>query len=1046
MAINNFTHKFVNAGVKGPLTPGLFAARKSIMATNRLGASVASIGNVANDIRKIRLESAANAILREQAERRRLQRERDQEAEEAAELNKDFEKGGDKSRKPTTGEKKKGNKWFGWLNSFLAPIIEFFAWLVKLTVIKSLLEWMGNPENKERLKTFLKNFTFVVKKLASFASWIVKDNILDGMAQLFGSGGKDGKDSFMDRVVGLGKLLFGFTLLRWFFNPLAMIGDIAGILDFILNWRVPNFRIKGLKRLWGKRLKKGWKAIKNSKRVKSIVNVARKLANPIIKPLKFFVKQGKLFRAGFKGGNTAADLARLTGRTFSHIATGGDKAKDMGKMFKAGEKTKSLLSRWFGKGSEGGGMLAKMNEWRKFTMGKAGDFGKLISGKWKGAVETVASGTRRMKKWLSNGWDYLASAPKKVQQAAFKRFVEPIAKKIKPFTSRMQKLGKGIKDLWAGTPIGKVVNKSAKKASKGLKGIPVIGGLVNLYFAIDSFKNVDTVGGVLESVAGILELGGAIATATGVGAALGGPMMILGGVIDAYLLSRIIPGGIGESVMNWERTKAVPALQAPFETAKSGADYVKNSLGEKIGQTFDGLNKFIKGEKDAEKTKHLTDKRNDGDGVPEGEWPGDVKGSGKDGSGTGGDGQPKKNWWQSFTSALSNKGPINTSRRKRSQGGNNQSWRTNKNKTPKVKKSYKWWDPRGWGSKGPMKGSRSRFGESGGKIPLAFIGKVFRGISRGISGIFKGIGSAIKGVIGGIQGIMNSPLGQILSFALPIMFPGAAWLGPVLKGLNAVSAFASGNYLGGIMSMAGAIGSIGTNAAGVVTAKSIMGTPNWMIRLRTSGFGNFMANLPTNVDKFLGSKMGKIGMGILQGNYGAAFNAAVDGTGLGAMLANFGNQIDSAGLGGILGSIPGLGPALQNIPGISDIVGIGQLVTGDFTPTGFIQNMADRHGLGGLYGAIMGMADGGDFNNGLRALAAELNVPQEVFGVVDTYAMLSEGGMSEKQSIQNAIGSLQILSIPVVIKQMVTAPTPIETGKSGGGSNPLSGLLSRLGF
>ena len=187
-------------------------------------------------------------------------------------------------------------------------------------------------------------------------------------------------------------------------------------------------------------------------------------------------------------------------------------------------------------------------------------------------------------------------------------------------------------------------------------------------------------------------------------------------------------------------------------------------------------------------------------------------------------------------------------------------------------------------------------------------------------------------------------------------------------------------------------------------------------------------------------------MGILQGNYGAAFNAAVDGTGLGAMLANFGNQIDSAGLGGILGSIPGLGPALQNIPGISDIVGIGQLVTGDFTPTGFIQNMADRHGLGGLYGAIMGMADGGDFNNGLRSLAAELNVPQEVFGVVDTYAMLSEGGMSEKQSIQNAIGSLQILSIPVVIKQMVTAPTPIETGKSGGGSNPLSGLLGRLGF
>ena len=82
---NKFTHKFVNAGVKGKLTPALFAARKSITATNRIGNTVASIGNVVWDMRQIAVKSAANKVLAEQARRRAEQRERDAEAEEAAE-------------------------------------------------------------------------------------------------------------------------------------------------------------------------------------------------------------------------------------------------------------------------------------------------------------------------------------------------------------------------------------------------------------------------------------------------------------------------------------------------------------------------------------------------------------------------------------------------------------------------------------------------------------------------------------------------------------------------------------------------------------------------------------------------------------------------------------------------------------------------------------------------------------------------------------------------------------------------------------------------
>ena len=101
---NKFTHKFVNAGVKGKLTPALFAARKSITATNRIGSTVASIGNVVWDMRQIAVKSAANKILAEEAQRRREQRQRDAEAEEAAELDKSLQKDG-KAAKPTSQQK-----------------------------------------------------------------------------------------------------------------------------------------------------------------------------------------------------------------------------------------------------------------------------------------------------------------------------------------------------------------------------------------------------------------------------------------------------------------------------------------------------------------------------------------------------------------------------------------------------------------------------------------------------------------------------------------------------------------------------------------------------------------------------------------------------------------------------------------------------------------------------------------------------------------------------------------------------------------------------
>mgnify|MGYP001424044178 CR=1 FL=1 len=1029
---NKFTHKFVNAGVKGKLTPALFAARKSITATNRIGSTVASIGNVVWDMRQIAVKSAANKVLAEQARRRAEQRERDAEAEEAAELDKSLQKDG-KAAKPTSKQKSLAEKHFGWLNGFLRPIIEFFGWLIKITVIKSILDWLQDPKNKNRLKDFLKKFTFVVKKLYSFVSWIVKDNIIDGLADLFGAGGKDGKDSFWDRVRGLGKLMFGLTMMRWLLNPFAAVTDIVGLLDFIMNWRLPPLRIKGLKRLWGRRIKKGFNALRESKRLKKMVQTIKKFGRPIMKPIKFIGKQFQNFRKGFKGITKSVDIAKTTNTLFPHIASGSKKGS---KAFEAGKQVRQTLKNFFGPGSKFGNLLNKL-PFKNFQVPKPMKpnlFGKALSNRWKKATDGIKSGVNTIGKWGSNGWDYLSKLPKKQFDKVSKRFLEPVWKRVKPIEKHARRVMDPFNNAVKNSPVGKLVRGAGAKkvGASRLKDIPLLGSLVNFYFAVDSFKNGDTVGGVLESIAGAAELAGYLVP--------GAQALIPAGVlIDLYLLSRIIPGGVGESIMEWERTKAIPGMANLFEGALAGTKGTVQAAKTQISKAFDGINKWIGADKEAQKTKHITEGQGDGEGMTKEEADAAYEKDKTGGRGWGWlnklfrnksqtDKQVRKDvkkYGYTVPSGSFSAGSSHTDKTSRHSTGHSSNQPAFKPKKP----WWKVWERGGY----PVKGAGGSFFLGG----LAKgIGKAFGGIGKAIGGIVSGISGAIGGIINTVKDVLGGPLGQILMMALPVMFPAVAWLGPVLKGINAVMALASGDPLGAIMSLSGAFSSINTVNA--------IAMPKWMQSMRFSKFGNFMANL-NGPGGFLSSKMGKIGVGILSGNYGAAFNAAIDGTSLGASLANLGNKVDEMGLGGVLGAIPGLGPTLQNM-GLGDVVGISSLLTGDFSAAGFITGMAEKHGYGGLVKAALGMV-GGNFEQGMIDLASEMGVNPEMFGVIDTLQMLREGGESEKQKIMQEIGSISVVSFPVVIQKLLSIPTPVgvESG-GGGGSSGSGGLLSRLGF
>ena len=1028
---NKFTHKFVNAGVKGKLTPSLFAARKSITATNRIGNTVASIGNVVWDMRQIAVKSAANKVLAEQAQRRREQRERDAEAEEAAELDKSLQKDG-KAAKPTSQQKGLGKKHFGWLNGFLRPIVEFFGWLIKVTLIKKILSWLGDPKNKTALKEFLVKFTFVVKKLYSFVSWIVKDNILDGFADLMGAGGKDGKDSFWDRVRGLGKLMFGLTMMRWLLNPFAAVTDIIGLLDFIMNWRLPTLRIKGLKRLWGRRIKKGFNALRESKRLKKMVATIKKFGRPIMKPIRFIGKQWQNFTKGLKGADKAADIAKTTKKLFPHIADGSKKG---GKAYEIGKTIRNLGTKLFGPGTKGGGIL-KALDFRNFRIPKPMKpkaFGNKMNKRWKDITTNIGNGFNTMKKWGSNGWDYLSKIPKKAMQPVYDRFLKPVWNKVKGVKKWVDKIASPMGNMWKQSPVGKMARGvgSKKVAGQRLKNIPIIGGLVNLYFAVDSFKNGDITGGVLESLAGVLELASPFTAGT---------TGVAGMFLDAYILARMIPGGIGETVMEWERTKAIPAIAGPFEGAMNFTRSKMDETKDLISKSFDGINKWIGAEKEADKAKHITEAAGSGSGMTKQEADEAYEKDKTGGRGWGflklfrnksqTDKQVRKDvkkYGYTMPSGSFSAGSSHTDTTSRHSTGSSKD-------QPVTKKP--WWKVWQYGGRQAVPSQ----GLAGGSF-------IFGGIGKMIGGFVGGIGKAIGGVIGGIgkvlgsafsmvKNVFNSPLGQILMMALPVMFPAAAWLGPVLKGLNAVTSLMNGDPLGAIMSLSGAFSSINT-----VNAISM---PKWMQNMRFSKFGNFMANL-NGPGGFLSSKIGKIGVGILSGNYGAAFNAALDGTSLGATLANLGNKVDELGLGGVLGAIPGLGPTLQNM-GLGDVVGISSLLTGDFSAAGFVTAMAEKHGYGGIVKAALGMA-GGNFEQGMIDMAGELGVDPAVFGVIDTLQMLGPGGESERQKIMQEIGSISVVQLPIVLKQLVNLPTPVAVQSGGGGSSGGGGgLLGRLGF
>ena len=223
-------YKFVNPGVASAAAPEVKAARKQLLATNRVGSTVEGIGNIF-----VSLTEANKSLLvfkkeTDKKKRKKLRRQRDLQAEAVQERA--------KSKTPSQRDKQaeeedldvdesSGNAFADWFGRTFAPIANIFKDIAAIFIAKGVIEWFADEENREKLKTFLEKAGYVFGVLKGFVEDRV-NNILGGFKEL-----TDPENSWWERLKGLGSILLGVIGLKYLMNPFSIITDILGIVDAI---------------------------------------------------------------------------------------------------------------------------------------------------------------------------------------------------------------------------------------------------------------------------------------------------------------------------------------------------------------------------------------------------------------------------------------------------------------------------------------------------------------------------------------------------------------------------------------------------------------------------------------------------------------------------------------------------------------------------------------------------------------------------------------------------------------------------------------------
>ena len=496
-------YKFVNPGVSKLKSPTVAAARKHTLALNRLGSTISGIGTVVSDIEKISIAQIKNDQLRAKAERRRERRELDQATEEAIEN----KKAAKRKPKLTKRSLKIATGSLSWIEKFLRPIGRFFLYIAKIAITKSVLDWVSDPANVEKLSEFLRKAHFVFEKVFGWAAGFTT-NILDGFSAL-----TDPNGTFVERLGGIGNIMKGLIGLKYLMNPFSIITDILGILDLFGgdDLKKPKKPKKPPSKIDKKLKKMGLsddqiKAYNKARKGGATVDQALKQAKKVkVKPTKL-QKVGNFFGGLFDKG----------------VQKGKDVVKSVSKSLKN-------LPAWAGE--------------------QYSNLSKTAQKQWDTVVQASNAIADKGSKWASAAGNKFNAGLKNLSQGAKdylnKKVLSPISKIIEPIGQKAKVIGQGLMDLLMKIPgMDKAADVLRKKGISGFEGIakagsklgkraaailPVVGGLVNLFFAYQRFSQGDSIGGLIEGTSGILDVFG-LATA--------GTTSVISMLMDGYMFVR----------------------------------------------------------------------------------------------------------------------------------------------------------------------------------------------------------------------------------------------------------------------------------------------------------------------------------------------------------------------------------------------------------------------------------------------------------------------------------------------------------------------------
>lgn len=549
MATSLKAHKFINPNVTGKRTAEVAVGSRLILAHNRMGATVYSIGAVIESMTALQKKRVAFLKKQDLLADQRYQYRKDVEAEQKQEGGLG---GPDKAdAKEASDELKKDKKGSGldFISKLLGPFAGIAETFIRLGVILPTLKWISDPKNQESITNAIAGLQKIFQFVWDWTSGSV-GMLMEGVTKMFGE-----KSTIWQRFEGLFKVIGGIAgllALKALLNP---IGLVTGFLD-LMDWA-----FEGLKGNAEDAKKKVDDAKTKRQKAQDKVDKNRQTKQYKTSTKTQQIKQDIMKRYGFKSDqqyeefrkfeqryrNAAQKSGRKTQVKPEELRAIADAVKAKFPATLAGKFQQWATSTWDKKRAEAWADIQK----------RAAQARKLAEKAGKQTVARTVQASRVVGGWAADRWKQTMNAARtlgdkwKTTQAALGDLAGKTWDKVK--TSAMKR----IEDM--GGPLAAVIKKLKGPLGKRImKYLPFVGDIFG--FIMDVIDGVHWQRALIRSIVGAGVDAGATALISALVAATpltGGASTALAVALTAAYMGAdmMVPGGfrvlLGDPVANF---------------------------------------------------------------------------------------------------------------------------------------------------------------------------------------------------------------------------------------------------------------------------------------------------------------------------------------------------------------------------------------------------------------------------------------------------------------------------------------------------------------